>query len=39
MYISSRTIAKVVRGEKLSYSVIAKLCAYFECESQNIYRE
>ena len=29
LHISSRTIAKISKGEKLSSSVIRKLCEYF----------
>lgn len=37
--ISSRTIAKLAKGEPLSGAVIRKLCAYFSCEPSDIYRE
>ncbi|MBQ6197287.1 MAG: Fic family protein [Lachnospiraceae bacterium] len=37
--ISSRTIAKIGRGEKLSRVVMEKLCAYFSCETEELCRE
>ena len=37
--ISSRTIAKIGKGEKLSRIVIQKLCDYFSCEPSAIYKE
>ena len=37
--ISSRTIAKIGRGEKLSRVVMEKLCAYFSCETGELCRE
>ena len=37
--ISSRTIAKIGRGEKLSCVVMEKLCAYFSCETGELCRE
>ncbi|MBQ9358437.1 MAG: Fic family protein [Abditibacteriota bacterium] len=36
--ISSRTIAKIGRGEKLSRAVMEKLCAYFACEAGDLCR-
>ena len=36
--ISSRTIAKLAKGEPLSGAVIRKLCAYFSCKPSDIYR-
>ena len=35
--ISSRTIAKVSRGEKLSQLVINKLCIFFGCSENDLY--
>lgn len=37
LHISSRTIAKIGRGEKLSPSVIRKLCEYFSCSPIDLY--
>lgn len=37
LHISSRTIAKISRGEKLSASVIRKLCDFFACAEDNLY--
>ncbi|MBO6055140.1 MAG: Fic family protein [Oscillospiraceae bacterium] len=37
--ISSRTIAKIGRGEKLSRIVMEKLCLYFSCEARELCRE
>lgn len=37
LHISSRTIAKISRGEKLSSSVIRKLCNFFHCSEDDIY--
>ncbi len=37
--ISSRTIAKIGRGEKLSRVVMEKLCGYFCCEAGELCRE
>lgn len=37
--ISSRTIAKLRRGEKLSRVVMEKLCGYFSCEAGALCRE
>ena len=37
--ISSRTIAKIGRGEKLSRVVMEKLCSYFSCETGELCRE
>ena len=36
--ISSRTIAKIGKGEKLANNVIVKLCEYFSCQESDIYR-
>lgn len=35
--ISSKTIAKFSRGEKVADSVVNKICAYFICEQSDIY--
>lgn len=35
--ISSKTIAKFSRGEKVADSVVNKLCTYFICEQSDIY--
>ena len=37
LHISSRTIAKIGRGEKLSPSIIRKLCEYFSCSPTDLY--
>ena len=37
LHISSRTIAKIGRGEKLSPSVIGKLCEHFGCTPSDLY--
>lgn len=37
--ISSRTIAKIGKGEKLSRIVIEKLCNYFECTPDELFTE
>lgn len=37
--ISSRTIAKISKGEKLADNVIARLCEFFGCKKENIYVE
>ena len=37
--ISSRTIAKIARGEKLSRIVVEKMCGYFECGAAELMRE
>ena len=37
--ISSRTIAKIGKGEKLSRIVIEKLCNYFNCSPDEIFKE
>ena len=37
--ISSRTIAKIGRGEKLSRIVMEKLCTYFACAPEDLCRE
>ena len=37
--ISSRTIAKIGKGEKLSNNVMERLCAFFECAKEDIVTE
>ena len=37
--ISSRTIAKINRGEKIQNSVLIKISKFFNCEISDIYRE
>lgn len=37
--LSSRTIAKIGKGEKLSRLTIEKLCNYFECSPNDLYKE
>lgn len=37
--ISSRTIAKLGKGEKLADNVILRLCDYFNCRKDDIYTE
>ena len=37
--ISSRTIAKIARGEKLSRIVIRKISDYLECEPDDLFEE
>ena len=37
--ISSRTIAKISKGEKIADNVIKRLCKFFGCESEDICRE
>ena len=37
--ISSRTIAKIGRGEKLARPVMEKLCGYFACGPSDLFRE
>ncbi len=37
--ISSRTIAKIGKGEKLSGIVIGKICDYFSCTAEDICKE
>ena len=36
--LSSRTVAKIARGEKLANGVIARLCTYFDCEPGDIFK-
>ena len=37
LHMSSRTIAKISKGERLSPSVIRKLCEYFSCSPTDLY--
>lgn len=37
--ISSRTIAKIAKGEKLADHVIVRLCDFFACEKEDIFTE
>lgn len=37
--ISSRTIAKIAKGEKLADHVIVRLCDFFGCEKEDIFTE
>lgn len=37
--ISSRTIAKIGKGEKLADNVLRKLCDFFGCEEKDLYTE
>lgn len=37
--ISSRTIAKISKGEKLSRITIEKLCTFFSCNPEDLYNE
>lgn len=37
--ISSRTIAKIAKGEKLSRIVIRKICDYLECDPEDLFVE
>lgn len=37
--LSSRTIAKISKGEKLAAGVMKRLCAYFVCSQEDICRE
>ena len=37
--ISSRTIAKISKGEKLADNVIARLCDFFDCKKEDIFVE
>lgn len=37
--LSSRTIAKISKGEKLAAGVMKRLCAYFVCAQEDICRE
>ena len=38
LHISSRTIAKISKGEKLSNSVITKISDYLQCKPSELYR-
>ena len=37
--ISSRTIAKISKGEKLADNVIARLCGFFGCKKEDLFTE
>ena len=37
--ISSRTIAKIAKGEKLSQGTLKKISAYLECQSDELFHE
>lgn len=37
--ISSRTVAKISKGEKIADSVIKRLCAHFNCTKDELYAE
>ena len=37
--ISSRTIAKIAKGEKLSRKTMEKIAGYLDCEVDSLYRE
>lgn len=37
LHISSRTIAKIAKGEKLSDRVLQKLCRYFSCAADELF--
>lgn len=37
--VSSRTIAKISKGEKIADSVIKRLCGYFGCNKEDLCRE
>jgi Fic family protein/DNA-binding Xre family transcriptional regulator len=37
--ISSRTIAKIAKGEKISAGTMAKIADYLECDPKDLYRE
>lgn len=37
--ISSRTIAKIAHGEKLSSRVLQKIAAYFQCQPDDLFRK
>ena len=36
--ISSRTVAKIGKGEKLSRAVMEKLCVFFSCDPSELCR-
>ena len=38
LHISSRTLAKVAKGEKISLRVLKKIAAHFQCEPTDLYR-
>ena len=37
--ISSRTVAKIAKEEKLSAKTLQKIADYLECDPDNLYRE
>ena len=37
--ISSRTIAKIARGEKLSSRILQKIAAYLQCQPEDLFRK
>ncbi|MER2026815.1 MAG: helix-turn-helix domain-containing protein, partial [Lachnospiraceae bacterium] len=37
--ISSRTIAKIAKGEKLSKKTLEKIAAFLDCDVHSLYRE
>ena len=37
--ISSRTIAKISKGEKIADNVLARMCAFFHCQKEDIVSE
>lgn len=37
--LSSRTIAKIGRGERLSRIVVEKLCGFFDCRKEDIFKD
>ena len=37
--LSSRTIAKIAKGEKLANGVIGRLCDYFGCQKTDLFKE
>lgn len=37
--LSSRTVAKIAKGEKLAANVIKRLCEYFNCPQEAVYSE
>ena len=37
--ISSRTIAKIARGEKLSSRILQKIATYFQCQPEDLFRQ
>lgn len=39
LHISSRTLAKIGRGEKLSARVLQRIAAYLQCEPEKLYKQ